>query len=199
MIKQEIHIIGHDTLYNILDEIKNNLSFKILNYHNKSDFSKKIKSNKTALKNSLFIMKKFSDYLTKDFNIDEKQIFLISNTPVDINDMVEKMNIQLIKIRYNYQSKVFLKNYTLDLNSREINRDNKKLKLTEKEIDTILFLQNKKKPQNIKTLLTEVWGYLKDIETHTVETHIHRLRKKISNIFDDDKFIVSREDGYFIE
>ena len=55
MIKQEIHIIGHDTLYNILDEIKNNLSFKILNYHNKSDFSKKIKSNKTALKNSLFI------------------------------------------------------------------------------------------------------------------------------------------------
>ena len=126
MIKQEIHIIGHDTLYNILDEIKNNLSFKILNYHNKSDFSKKIKSNKTALKNSLFIMKKFSDYLTKDFNIDEKQIFLISNTPIDINNMVEKMNIQLIKIRYNYQSKVFLKNYTLDLNSREINRDNKK-------------------------------------------------------------------------
>ena len=111
---------------------------------------------------------------------------------------MEKINIQLIKLRYDYQSKVILKNYTLDLNSRDINKNNKKLKLTEKEIDTILFLYNKKNPQNVKILLSEVWGYLHDVETHTVETHIHRLRKKIKDHFNDESFIISCNEGYKI-
>ena len=72
------------------------------------------------------------------------------------------------------------------------------MKLTEKEIDTILFLYNKKTPQSIKTLLSEVWGYLNDVETHTVETHIHRLRKKIKNQFNDEDFIISCDEGYKI-
>ena len=113
--------------------------------------------------------------------------------------MIEKINIQLIKQRYNYQSKVFLKNYVLDINSREIIKENKRLKLTEREIDTILFLANKIKPQNIKTLLSEVWGYMPGIETHTVETHIYRLRKKIVDTFNDNDFIVSHDDGYLIK
>ena len=92
-----------------------------------------------------------------------------------------------------------MKKYILDLNSREISKDSKKLKLTEKEIDTILFLHNKKTPQTIKVLLTDVWGYMSNIETHTVETHIYRLRKKILDIFNDDNFILSHDDGYFIE
>ena len=118
--------------------------------------------------------------------------------PVDIYSFIEKINIKLIKLRYNYQSKVFLKKYILDLNSREINKDKKKLKLTEKEINTILFLYDKKTPQNIKTLLSEVWGYLNEVETHTVETHIYRLRKKIFDVFNDKNFILSHEDGYII-
>ena len=72
------------------------------------------------------------------------------------------------------------------------------MKLTEKEIETILFLYNKKKPQNIKILLSEVWGYLNDVETHTVETHVHRLRKKIKNQFNDENFITSHDEGYKI-
>ena len=72
------------------------------------------------------------------------------------------------------------------------------MKLTEKEVDTILFLHNKKIPQSIKTLLLEVWGYLDDVETHTVETHIHRLRKKIKDQFNDDSFIISHDEGYKI-
>ena len=72
------------------------------------------------------------------------------------------------------------------------------MKLTEKEVETILFLHNKKTPQSIKTLLLEVWGYLNDVETHTVETHIHRLRKKIKNQFNDDNFIISHDEGYSI-
>ena len=135
----------------------------------------------------------------KKNGLEKKQIFQISDMPVDIYSFIEKINIKLIKLRYNYQSKVFLKKYILDLNSREINKDKKKLKLTEKEINTILFLYDKKTPQNIKTLLSEVWGYLNEVETHTVETHIYRLRKKIFDVFNDKNFILSHEDGYIIE
>ena len=199
MIKQEIHIVGYDTLYNILIEIENNLSFSILNHSNENEITETLRLKKVDIKNSLFLTIKHKNYLINNLNIDKKNIFLMPNIPTEIHSLLENINIQLIKIRYNYQSKFFLKDYILDLNSREINRDNKKLKLTEKEIDTILFLKNQKNPQKIKTLLTEVWGYLKDIETHTVETHIHRLRKKILDKFQDDKFILSREDGYLIE
>ena len=87
----------------------------------------------------------------------------------------------------------------MDINSREISKSNKKLKLTEREIDTILFLNSKKEPQSIKTLLSEVWGYMAEIETHTVETHIYRLRKKIAEEFDDNNFILSHDNGYLIE
>ena len=87
----------------------------------------------------------------------------------------------------------------LDINSREITKENKKLKLTEREIDTILFLNNKNTPQSTKILLSEVWGYMNGIETHTVETHIYRLRKKIFNIFKDNNFISSRDTGYIIK
>jgi len=199
MIKQKIHIIDYPILYNILHEIENNLSFNIFYYSDKNTILKEFESNKIDINKSLFLTKKNDNFLGKILSIDRKQIFQIPGGPLDIYSLIEKINIQLIKLRYDYQSKVFLKNYILDLNSREINKDNKKLKLTEKEIDTILFLHNKKTPQRIKTLLTEVWGYMSDIETHTVETHIYRLRKKILNIFNDDNFILSHDDGYLIK
>ena len=74
-----------------------------------------------------------------------------------------------------------------------------KLKLTEKEIDTITYLSKSNKPVSINELQKMVWSYQSDIETHTVETHIYRLRKKILNIFNDDKFIVSKKNGYQIK
>tara|TARA_B110000438_G_scaffold279833_1_gene304589 strand:- start:1442 stop:2038 length:597 start_codon:yes stop_codon:yes gene_type:complete len=198
MIKQKIHIIDCETLYNILNEIKNDLSFDIFHYVDEKDALQKLEYNKIDIKKSLFLCIKNNEYLDKNLKIDKKQIILISDIPTDINSLIEKINIQLIKIRYDYQSKVILKEYILDLNSREINKDDKRLKLTEKEVDTILFLYNRKTPQNIKVLLSEVWGYINDVETHTVETHIHRLRKKIKDKFDDENFIISYDDGYKI-
>ena len=199
MIKQKIHIVDHPILYNILHEIENNLSFNIFYYSNKNKILNEFESNKIDINKSLFLTKKNSSFLEKNLNVNKKQIFQISDGPYDIYSLIEKINIQLIKLRYDYQSKIFLKKYILDLNSREISKDSKKLKLTEKEIDTILFLHNKKKPQTIKVLLTDVWGYMSNIETHTVETHIYRLRKKILDIFNDDNFILSHDDGYLIE
>ena len=198
MIKQKIHIVDCEALYSILIEIKNDLSFDVLHYVNEKEILNKLKFNNADIKKSLFLTKKNNIYLNKNLKIDKKQIIQISNIPFNIYSLIEKINIQLMKLRYDYQSKIILKNYILDINSREINKINKKVKHTEKEVETILFLHNKKTPQSIKTLLLEVWGYLNDVETHTVETHIHRLRKKIKNQFNDDNFIISHDEGYSI-
>ena len=199
MIKQNINIVNYQTLYNILEEIKTYLSFNVFNYFDEKEFLIDLKTNEIDIKKSLFLVKKKDKFFYKNLKINKNQIFEIPNLPINLYSLIEKINIQLIKQRYNYQSKIFLKNYVLDINSREIIKDNKRLKLTEREIDTILFLNDKKKPQNIKTLLSEVWGYMSGIETHTVETHIYRLRKKIADVFKDSNFILSHDDGYLIK
>ena len=199
MIKQNINIVNYQTLYNILEEIKTYLSFNIFNYFDEKEFLKHLETNEIDIKKSLFLVKKKDKFFYKNLKINKNQIFEIPDLPINLYSLIEKINIQLIKQRYNYQSKFFLKNYVLDINSSEIIKENKKLKLTEREIDTILFLGNKIKPQNIKTLLSEVWGYMPGIETHTVETHIYRLRKKIADTFSDNDFILSHYYGYLIK
>jgi len=87
----------------------------------------------------------------------------------------------------------------MDLNSKFLSKNNINLKLTEKEIEIILYLSSKKTKQGVLNLQKDIWGYASDLETHTVETHIYRLRKKISSKFSDDKFILSHQDGYYIE
>ena len=199
MIKQKIYIIGYKALYDILTEIKNNLSFDIYHCVDEKEILKKFESDKIDIKKSLFLKEEKNNYFHKNSKIDKKQIIQITDMPVNIYSLIEKINIQLIKLRYNFQSKVVLKNYILNLNSREIYKDDKKLKLTEKEVNTIVFLLNKKIPQGTKILLSEVWGYLNDTETHTVETHIHRLRKKFLKTFNDSTFILSYDNGYLID
>ena len=100
--------------------------------------------------------------------------------------------------QYDFQSNINIAGYKLDINSRVLSLNNNKLKLTEREIQIILFLKNQKKPINIDTLQKEVWGYSKELETHTVETHVYRLRKKLKKSFDDQNFIKSDKMGYFI-
>jgi DNA-binding response OmpR family regulator len=94
---------------------------------------------------------------------------------------------------------VKVNNYNINLNSREMLINDTKLKLTEKEINTITYLSKSKKPVSIDELQAEVWSYQSDIETHTVETHIYRLRKKILNTFNDKEFIISKKNGYQIK
>ena len=101
--------------------------------------------------------------------------------------------------QYDLQSNYEIKDYKVDLNSRTISRKEKELKLTQREIEVILFLRKNKQPINVNTLQKEVWGYSEDLETHTVETHIYRLRKKLKKIFDDENFIESLMEGYLIK
>ena len=108
------------------------------------------------------------------------------------------ININYLKIQFNFQSEISIGDYKLDLNSREIGKNKSTLDLTERETNLIMFLKNSSKPVKINELQKEVWGYGSELETHTVETHIYRLRKKIKDKFDDNNFIISLQDGYKI-
>ena len=194
MNKQSLFIININILYETLYEIKDNLSFNIENCLSEDLFLNKPDLD---LKNSLIISKS-KNKLLSDNRIEEKNFLNLNLLPVPLNKLVELINIQLIKLRFNHQSKINIKNYELDLNSKFISKGDLKLKLTEKEIEIILYLNNTKTKHNVADLQKNIWGYSADMETHTVETHIYRLRKKISNRFENKSFILSSQNTYFI-
>ena len=194
MNKQTLFIININILYETLYEIKDNLSFNIENCLSEDLFLNKPDLD---LKNSLIISKS-KNKLLSDNRIEEKNFLNLNLLPVPLNKLVELINIQLIKLRFNHQSKINIKNYELDLNSKFISKGDLKLKLTEKEIEIILYLNNTKTKHNVADLQKNIWGYSENMETHTVETHIYRLRKKISNRFENKSFILSSQNTYFI-
>ena len=198
MINQFVSIVEFPLLYNILKEIEDLFNFNINNYNNSSDFIKEVDKNNTECLNSIIILEKKNNLLSSHIQINESAIVIIDSLPLKIEKFIDIINTQLIKQKYNFQSKLNIKNYILNLNSRIISSLNKELKLTEKEVDIIMFLNENKIPQSINVLQNKVWGYLFKLETHTVETHIYRLRKKIKDQFNDDNFITSHDAGYLI-
>ncbi len=194
MNKQSIIIYDFEILFIILKEIKENLRFEIFNFKKNDEISK---LDNSAYGNYLIVVKSLSNLINKD--IEKKKLYLIENSPIKIDQFIEKINIQLLKQKYNYQLEIRINKYKLNLNSREISLNKKLIKLTEKEIDIILFLNENKKPINIDILQKEVWGYSSELETHTVETHIYRLRKKLKDKFNDEEFILSLKKGYQIK
>ncbi len=187
MIIQNLIIYKFSSLYHILEEIGLDLNIKITFVDNENFLNEKLKN----LNNCLIISNKKYPRISN--------LFVLNNTPINIFKLVEKINIEFLKIQFNSQSEVKVNNYTIDLNSREILKNNTKLKLTEKEINTITYLSKSNKPVSIDELQEKVWSYQSDIETHTVETHIYRLRKKILKKFNDNDFIISKKDGYQIK
>ena len=167
MSTQNLIIYKFNALYHILEELGLDLNFNIIFADNENSLNEKVKN----LNNYLIISNK--KYL------DISNQFVLDNTPINIFKLVEKINIEFLKIQFNSQSELKVNNYIIDLNSREMLINNIKLKLTEKEINTIIYLSKSNKPVSIDELQEKVWSYQSDIETHTVETHIYRLRKKI--------------------
>ena len=198
MSKQSVNIVEFSNLYNILYEIKDLFIFHINNYKNSNHFLQDIESNIIDHNNSIIIVNKKKHELLSYDKINNRNILIIDEFPLKIEKLIDKINTHLIKEKYNFQSKLNIRNYVLNLNSRIISNKVCELKLTEREIDIILFLKKKGIPQSIISLQNEVWGYSDTLETHTVETHIYRLRKKIKDKFKDDKFITSHNDGYLI-
>jgi hypothetical protein len=184
---QNLIIYKFSSLYQILEEISSDLNFNITFIDNEHSLNDKIKNFNHYLITS---NKRYSDI--------DVQIVLDS-LPINIFKLIEKINIEFLKQQFNNQSEFQINKYTIDLNSRELLLNSSKLKLTEKEINTIIYISKSNKPVSIDELQKKVWSYQTDIETHTVETHIYRLRKKILNTFNDNEFIISKKDGYHIK
>ncbi len=192
---QNVFIINFNSLYEILDEIKENLSFKIIKIENEEDFEKKFDLDRL----DYLVISKTDHKLLPNINITAKNFLGFIDLPLSFKKLLELINIKLIKLKFNQQSKITIKGYELNLNSKFFSKGNLKLKLTEKEIEIILYLNDKKIKHNVADLQKNIWDYSTDMETHTVETHIYRLRKKISDLFKDEKFILSHKSGYFID
>jgi len=186
MNNQNLIIYDFQILYEIFNEIEDILNFKLLNI-SKDRFSE-IQFDK--LDNFLVISDK------KISNLDDQ--IIIKNFPIELLKLLENINIRFLKKKFNQQSDISVGKYKLNLNSRKIFYKDNSLNLTEKEIHIITFLKKSKKPVKVNQLQSEVWGYNSKLETHTVETHIYRLRKKISDAFNNDDFIKSSKSGYSI-
>ena len=187
MLAQNLIIYKFSQLYHILEEIELDLNFNIL-----------FVDNENTLKDSIKHLNNYLIITDRNYSNIGHQLVL-NGTPINILKFVEKVNIEFLKVQFNNQSKVKVNNYMIDLNSREMLAKNIKLKLTEKEINTIIFLSKSSKPVSIDELQEKVWSYQSDIETHTVETHIYRLRKKFLDTFGDNEFIISGKNGYQIK
>ncbi len=113
----------------------------------------------------------------------------------EINAIVENT---LAKKKFNKNSSIEIKSYLLNKNEKKFSKLDEFIILTEKEVHLLELFLNSKKPISKNIILSTVWNYSADADTHTVETHIYRLRKKISDKFKDDKFILNNKDGYYL-
>ncbi len=187
MSVQKLIIYKFNRLYQIFEELGLDLNFKIISADSEDSLNEHIKNLNSCL---IVSNKKY---------LNSGNQYVLDNLPISIFKLIEKINIEFLKLQFNSQSELKVNNYTIDLNSREMLTKNIKLKLTEKEINTIIYLSKSDKPVSIDELQTKVWSYQSDLETHTVETHIYRLRKKILNKFEDNDFIISEKNGYQIK
>ena len=209
-----LNIIGQRILADVLKEKEVIIKMNILFFENLSDCLKNIKDN--IIKNVIVThLSNFESIEQSGFTIDNPIFYLTSKKnninvktkfqryeliyyPFNLENFIEKINLSYIKSKFVINSKVEFLNYTINLNTREIITEKNKLKLTEREINFLLFLKNSKKPQTIRNILESVWRYSKGIETHTVETHVHRLRKKFLVSFNDSNFIKNNKKANYI-
>ena len=186
MNNHQLVIYDFKVLFNILDEIKEYLNFDVIHIP---------KKNYTDLidnySDSIIVSKKAINELDS--------IIVIKNLPLKIQKFNELVNTNFLKKHYNQQSNKPIGSYYLDFNSKKIFKDGVYLELTEKEIKLIDFLKSSKNSISIDELQKKVWGYASSLDTHTVETHVYRLRKKFLKTFEDENFIISKKSGYFIK
>ena len=183
MIKQSLIIYSNLILYEILKELENEIKYKIEEISTDNELSNK----------------KISEYLVLTDKKNHKFLNAVQlDLPCKITKLIEKVNIKFIKLKTKEKASVSVGEFDIDLNARLLNFNSESISLTEKEINLIMFLNNSKNPVSVYKLQKEVWSYKNKIETHTVETHIHRLRKKILKEFKKEDFILSNKSGYYL-
>ena len=186
MHKQILIIFKFKSLFKIINELENELNFDVIEVSKETDLTDKL----LKFNNSLIV--------TQKKGVDKSNQLILNQLPIKFSKLLEQINIEFLKLKFNEKSKIDIGKYKIDLNSRHLISNDQKLKLTEKEADIIIYLYKSNSPVKINQLQKEVWGFKSKLETHTVETHIYRLRKKILEIFKDNDFIISKTNGYKI-
>ena len=203
-----LHILGSKSFHTLLNELD-------LNYTITSDINSKY-NHKDLLIRIVFVEKLKLSEIKKYFNENVPTIFLLSNRdfllknklrllefhvslfiPIEILSFREILNILITKYNFFKKSKIIINGYEIDSNQRIIIKNGNKTKLTEKELELILAL-NQNKGLEKSFLINSVWKRSSDLESHAFETHLHRLRKKINKFFKDKKFIVEKNSLYYL-
>jgi len=182
-MKKIVLIYNSPMLLEIFEEIKNKLDFTFQVYTEN-------------ITNKLDIINQ-NNYIIISQKSDKIKNLYIFKVPIKINRLVEKINLFFLAKNFSNQSSIKVSKYILDLNSRKISTGKRHLDLTEKEVQLIMFIQSNS-ISSLKDIQKKVWNYSSDLETHTVETHIYRLRKKFLKTFNDSSFIKNTKSGYFI-
>jgi len=201
-------VLGSDSFLNILNELEfNNLlnSSNQLNSIDKKIIVKilfpenlKIKEVKSYLLQNepLILFSNHKEYINK-YNLSLLDFHVPLELPVEILSLKEILNILITKYNFFKKSKIIIKDYEVDSNERSITKKKVKVKLTEKELDLILTLNNSN-GLNKSFLLKSIWKHSHDLDTHAFETHLHRLRKKINKYFKDKNFIIEKNSLYYL-
>ena len=201
MHKLNVQILGPSSFISTVNELKMFLKFNCLS----EDLNNN--SNIILFHIDALLDKKLKEYIQnnksikicvgnrKDLTNDYDARLELPATLKEINSIVENT---AAKKEFNLNSSIIVKNYLLNKNEKKLSKSENYIILTEKEVQLLeLFLSNKK-PISKDNILSSVWNYASDADTHTVETHIYRLRKKIIDKFMDEKFILNNKDGYYL-
>ena len=205
-----ILVFGTQNFNNSLDEIKEDLGFSFT-YFNQEKTKDPIDESISGVvvdsqicvdQNILLIINKIfnkpillleSHSFTSQCKYDDKNLL-----PINFSELESKIKNLIIAFKFNKNSSVEIKNFILDKNEKKLKKRNKFIVITEREVQLIELLFNEKKPLSKNSILKKLWKYADDADTHTVETHIYRLRKKINDTFQDKNFIKSYDAGYRI-
>ena len=203
-----LSIFGSAPFSNILNELEFNDILNPANQLNNNNkkilvkilFTEKLKIKEVKnylLKNEpVFLFLKHKDYIKKN-NLILLDFHVSLELPIEIFSFKEILNILITKYNFFKKSKIIIKDYEIDSNERSISKEKVKVKLTEKELDLILALNNSN-GLNKSFLLKSIWKHSLDLDTHAFETHLHRLRKKINKCFKDKNFIVEKNSLYYL-
>ena len=211
-MKNNLLIFGTSNFNNSLNEIKEYLDFSFLFYKKDSFPESSISTIKLVLVDADFnnnteslniinkiknipilILEKKAGSNTKIFNYSDK--ILLPLSLVEFNNHIKNL---IISAKFILNSSIKIKDYTIDKNEKLLKKGNLFTSITEREIDLIELLYNEIHPVSKNVILKKIWNYSVDADTHTIETHIHRLRKKILNKFNEENFIIYSKSGYSI-
>jgi hypothetical protein len=203
-----LSILGSGAFLNILNELEFN---NVINSNNQLNpnykkilvkiiFVENLKIKEVRnylLKNEpVFLFINHKDYIKKN-SLKLLDFHVCLEFPIEILSFKEILNILITKYNFFKKSKIIIKDYEIDSNERSITKEKIKVKLTEKELDLILALNNNN-GLNKSFLLKSIWKHSLDLDTHAFETHLHRLRKKINKYFKDKNFIVEKNSLYYL-